>query len=70
MGIGPKVPIEGDLLISTQQPKYMVKSNGTVQVHSLTHFLILTERSEKSKNQPEKLQPQSHKPISQTNLDF
>lgn len=44
MGIGPKVPIEGDLLISTQQPKYMVKSTGTVQVHSMTLFFMLTKK--------------------------
>jgi hypothetical protein len=44
MGIGPKVPIEGDLLISTQQPKYMVKSNGTVQVHSLNLFLYTDKK--------------------------
>jgi hypothetical protein len=39
MGIGPKVPIEGDLLISTQQPKYMVKTTGTIQVSFPDFFL-------------------------------
>jgi len=33
MGIGPKVPIEGDLLITTQPPTHMSKSTSTMQVH-------------------------------------
>lgn len=45
MGIGPKVPIEGDLLISTQQPKYMVKTTSTIQVSFPDYFsFILTKK--------------------------
>lgn len=38
MGIGPKVPIEGDLLIATQQPTYIAKSPSTIQVSSFVPF--------------------------------
>ena len=36
MGIGPKIPIEGDLLLATHQPKsnVLLKSTGSVQVQS------------------------------------
>ena len=33
MGIGPKVPIEEDLLIVTQQPRDVMKSLGAMPVH-------------------------------------
>lgn len=32
MGIGPKLPLESDLLISTQRPKYAVKNASSIQV--------------------------------------
>lgn len=69
MGIGPKVPIEGDLLIATQQPTYIAKSPSNVQVSSLYPFVPFSDcRSGKSKNQLEKPHPQSClNPTSQTN---
>jgi hypothetical protein len=46
MGLGPKVPIEDDLLISTQQPKGLGKSPSSVHVSHITNVLTIGTRDE------------------------